>query len=639
MRLVSLSMSCIQSICYDEGMSCRIAIVQCNSTIHQPLANAERMCSYISRMPGLDIILFPELALTGYMPYDLFYTRQLLAEQKKALQLLAEEVKEGTVLFVGGMSPNTLSQERRNATFYNVAYRIDRDGYQCVQAKQTLPYYDVFYEQRYFEAGTSLNVIEHNSMRIVILICEDMWNTDQKQSPLVQLQSLQKQRTIDLICCLSASPYQLDKNNMRLYHAARVVQASNIPLAFVNAVGGQDEIVFDGASFFMDRYLRVTSLASCKEDYSMVKLDNHGMFQSLAQKESTVSIPTDERLTEISIASLDNDSSSHSSIKNNKRPKDDGGDTADTSDTGVLQSHRAKKITVTMRDYTYDSDEYFAFADRNWDELLSVLELGVKDFCSKQGFTNVHLGISGGIDSALVATIATRALGAHAVHGVLLPSCYTSDLSHDCATQLISNLAIRSTSIPIDSFNKAGIENFGTSELATVTRQNFQARVRAVLLMAIANERSSLLLTTGNKSELSVGYATLYGDMCGGLNPIGDLYKTEVFALSEYIVHRYKTIPHDILTREPSAELAEGQKDSDSLPPYDLLDRILYEIIVNGLHKDEICALGRFPVKKVSQVWALFHASEFKRYQAPPIIKISSRAFGKGRIVSLVGKY
>ena len=538
----------------------KIAIGQINPKIGDFSRNCQKILDY-SRMAersGADIIVFPELCLCGYPPMDLLDYESFIRENLKALARLREEAPKDIVIAVGHLEKNCAGVGRplKNTVSIITGGRIIHS-----QDKTLLPSYDVFDETRYFEPASDRRIFSFKNRKIGIAVCEDIWWETEPlpgaKYPLNPVKDL-IQEGADLILVPSASPYYHGKAEIRKKLVTGIGKNSSVPVVYVNMVGGNDSLIFDGHSFITDRDGNIVCTArGFEEDF--VLFDLSGPFSSVSLEE----------------------------------------------------------------------DKYNA--------IRKALVLGLKDYMDKCGFAHAHLGLSGGIDSALVAVIAAEALGPDRVKAFALPSRYSSEGSLKDAESLAGNLGIDLSVISIEglfSHSLTTLEPVFSGKDPDITEENLQARIRGFLLMAYSNKWNSLLLTTGNKSELAVGYCTLYGDMCGGISVIGDLFKTEVFELCRYINREAEIIPESILAKPPSAELRPNQKDQDSLPPYDILDSILDLYLIKNLSREDILARG-FSEERVVKVISLVAGAEYKRRQAPPVLKVSSKAFGMGRRVPI----
>ncbi len=503
-----------------------------------------------------DLIVFSELFLSGYPPEDLVLRHSFLDEIDTYLKMLVEETKKpGPAILVG------LPVRDKNQIFNSVVL-IDNGKIISLQHKCHLPNYDVFDEERIFNKGNLPGPINFRGLKIGVAICEDIWHED-----VVECLA---ETGAELLIVLNGSPYNREKQDLRTNVAMQRVVESGLGLIYVNQIGGQDELVFDGGSFVIN------------PDYSMpVKLPN---FVSNIQS---------------TLWTKDND----------------------------------KWLCKTIVHQT-DTEEL--------EDIYSACVIGLRDYVQKNKFKEVLIGLSGGIDSAIVSCIAVDALGSENVQCVMLPSKYTSKESLADAIECAQNLGINPDEISIEKMVDAAEDQLnpffeGTNK--DITEENIQSRIRAVLLMALSNKFNKLLLTTGNKSEMAVGYATLYGDMSGAFNPIKDVYKTEVYKIAEMrnnnkpefcLGPNHEVIPKNIITKVPTAELRDNQTDQDSLPEYDVLDDILYKLIEEEISVKDIIKSGH-DKQWVTKIQNLLYISEYKRRQAPPGVKISSKNFGKDR--------
>jgi NAD+ synthase (glutamine-hydrolysing) len=542
----------------------KIAIAQLNPTIGDLPGNAQQILEAAQQAAaaGVRLLLTPELSLCGYPPRDLLLNPSFVAAIDVTLRQLARDLPPNLAVLVGTVEENLKAQITGGKSLFNSIALLEQGQVQQVFHKRLLPTYDVFDERRYFEPGLQANYFTLDNVDIGVTICEDLWNDEEfwgKRSyavnPIADLAII----GVDLIVNLSASPYSVGKQNFResmLKHSAVRFQQ---PMIYANQVGGNDDLIFDGCSFAMNRQGEIISRTrGFTTDLVVVEFDE-------AQRD----------LTSGSIAST------------------------------------------------------FASEDQ---EIWQALVLGVRDYARKCRFSKVVLGLSGGIDSSLVAAIAVSALGKENVLGVLMPSPYSSEHSISDALELSENLGIKANILPIgnlmQSFDRSLADMFAGTEFG-IAEENLQSRIRGNLLMAIANKFGYLLLSTGNKSEMSVGYCTLYGDMNGGLAVIADVPKTRVYSLCHYLNSDGEIIPQNVLTKAPSAELKPGQLDQDSLPAYEILDDILQRLIHNHQSAAQIVAAGHDPMI-VDRVIQMVARAEFKRRQAPPGLKITDRAFGTG---------
>ena len=569
----------------------RVAIAQINPIVGDLNGNAKKIISYIKRAQHrkADIVAFPELALTGYPPEDLLLKSGFIRDNLEILEKIRSASKNipAVVGFVDGKTD-----------LYNAAAVISNHKIIDIYHKKHLPNYGVFDEYRYFSAGSRFPVYSLNGIKIGVNICEDIWYDNGPS--LVQSIS-----GADVIININASPYHVGKSSLRESLLTGRVAECNAAIVYVNMVGGQDELIFDGGSLVIDSKGNFLARGRYfKEDLVTVDLD-------IPKRNKSIPGPSIKKLKSLL---LKNEVVEHIKVP-------------------VKKSLKHKPSLPMKKSRAIKVDE----------EVYSALVLGTKDYVHKNGFKSVVIGMSGGVDSALVTTIAVDALGRDNVQGIFMPSMYSSIDSHEDAHTHADNLGITIKTISIeniyDSYVKTLSEPFkGTSP--DITEENLQARIRGNILMALSNKFGWLVLTTGNKSEMSVGYATLYGDMAGGFAVIKDVPKTLVYDLCHWRNKkaRFKLIPDRILWKEPTAELRPDQKDTDSLPPYSVLDPILKEYVEEHRSPDEITDIGceRSSVKRVIKM--VDHA-EYKRRQAPPGIKITPRAFGKDRRFPITNKY
>lgn len=591
----------------------KIAIAQLNPTIGDICGNSNLILEAAkqAQIEGANLLLTPELSLLGYPPRDLLMNPSFIAIAAAHLEQLAQALPPELAVIVGTAVPNADAVKLGEKLLFNSAVLLQNGAVQQVFHKRLLPTYDVFDEDRYFEPGQNSNYFTIGELKIGVTICEDLWNNEEfwgKRSyagdPILDLTKL----GVDLVVNLSASPYSVGKRGVRSAMLQHSVIRSGIPIVYANQVGGNDDIIFDGSSFAVNRQGNLIQvLASFETDFAVLEYDENK--QDL--------------------------------IGGSK-----GQDASSTSDLGLCEAQKLGLIgsgengkdasSTTKTDLSFEPP----FGDA---EIWAALVLGVRDYVRKCGFSKVVLGLSGGIDSALVAAIASCAIGPENVLGVLMPSPYSSEHSVNDALELARNLGIAIEMLPIGDLMKTYDRTLGDLFLNTtfgIAEENIQSRIRGNLLMAISNKFGHLLLSTGNKSEMSVGYCTLYGDMNGGLSVISDVPKTRVYSLCRWLnAGGYigaalsspdsEIIPVNIINKAPSAELKPGQVDQDSLPAYDVLDDILQRLIEHHESAQQIIAAGHDEAV-VERVVKLVRQSEFKRRQAAPGLKISDRAFGTG---------
>ena len=542
----------------------KIAIAQLNYHIGNFEGNLAKMVKAVetAKNKGADIVCFAELATTGYPPRDFLEFDDFIHLAEETVEKLAKSA-QGIAIIVGSVSKNPVIEGK---DLYNSAYFLADGKVHQVQHKTLLPTYDVFDEYRYFEPASKWDIIEYKGKRIALTICEDMWNlgNENPMYTVCPMDELLPQKP-DLMINVSASPFAYDHAANRIHTLQANVASYQLPLFYVNQVGAQTEILFDGGS--------------------LVLSPNGDVYDEMVYFEEDIQVYDLEAVA-----------------------------------SGAQQQEQIKNKMQLIHD---------------------GIIMGVKDYFGKLGFKKAILGLSGGIDSALTAVLAVRALGKDNVRVILMPSQFSSDHSVEDARQLAQNLGAQYDIIPIEpmyqSYMKALEPHFWAKPFG-LAEENIQARVRGMLLMAFSNKFGNIVLNTSNKSEMAVGYGTLYGDMCGGISVIGDIYKTEVFELCRFINQDEEIIPENIINKPPSAELRPDQKDSDSLPDYEVLDQILYLYIEKQTDPQDIIAAG-YDEQLVRRVLRMVNINEFKRHQTAPVLRVSSKAFGMGRRMPIVGKY
>jgi len=547
----------------------KIALAQMNPTIGDFEHNTEKMMGFIEKAKGLscDLIVFSELVISGYPPRDFLERQEFVQENLSHLRRLVDSVT-GIGVICGFVDENP---DDEGNSLYNSAVLFDTGKILHQTHKRLLPDYDIFDERRYFEPGKEWSPFSYKGSTIGLTICEDIWNDSdflpkrlfpRRLYPIDPVAGMIK-KGADLIINMSASPFYAGKRKLRWDMLGSMAKKYRIPFFYVNQVGGNDSVVFDGESMAFDAKGQIAARALDFEE-DMV------LFDTATQK----------------------------------------GDLHPVSDTEV-------------------------------ESVLKALIMGTRDYVQKCGFSEAVIGLSGGIDSALTACIAVEALGKEKVKGVFMPSQYTSQASREDTTLLAQNLGMELTRVPISKIFESFLQELppAFNNVATeITGQNIQARIRGVLLMAFCNKYGALLLSTGNKSELAVGYCTLYGDMSGGLAVISDVPKAMVYELAHFINRDQEIIPERILQKPPSAELKPGQVDQDDLPPYDLLDGISKAYIEENRGADDIVAMGFAPAV-VKETIRRINRSEYKRHQAPPGLKVTSKSFGYGRRYPIAQKF
>ncbi len=545
----------------------KIAIAQINPIIADIKGNSEKIIEHLNRAKnvGAELVVFPEMAVIGYPPMDLLENKKLITDNLNAVKTIASFCK-GISAIVGHVECSS----NRSPLLLNTASVIHNGNIIASQAKTLLPTYDVFDELRYFTPAAAHKPISLLGHTIGITICEDIWNDSDFDNVIFneyrhyEIDPVEKlfAQGADFIINISASPYCVGKNTVKWDILQSIARKYRVSILYVNQVGGNDSLIFDGNSIFINA---------------------RGEFIVRAK--------------------------------------------AFAEDMLVFDTEKSPPIPKPTENIPAD--------------IKDALVLGLRDYMKKCGFSDAVIGLSGGIDSALTATLAVEALGSDHVIGITMPSMYSSAGSVDDSMQLAKNLRIKIYTIPIADLYyeyRKSLSDIFHERAEDVTEENIQARIRGNLLMAVSNKFKSLLLTTGNKSELAMGYCTLYGDMSGGLAVISDLPKTLVYRLARYINREREIIPQASIEKPPSAELRPNQKDQDSLPPYEVLDKILECYIEKRMSMKEIVALG-FEEKTVAEVLTKVNQNEYKRIQAAPGLKVTSKAFGIGRRVPIAQKF
>ena len=543
----------------------KIALAQLNYHIGNFSSNSAKIIEGISKgeKDGADLVVFSELALSGYPPRDFLEFRDFVDQCQIALLDVAKHCTN--IAAIVGL-PTYNKGEKGKPLFNSAAFLFD-GKVQSITNKTLLPNYDIFDEYRYFEPNNEFKVIEYKGKRIALTICEDLWNV--QDNPLYTINPMDKlvDQHPDLMINIAASPFNYHQTKIRKEILKKNAKQYKLPLFYVNHVGAQTELLFDGGSLVMNsKGDIVDELHYFEEDYRVFEM-------------------------------------------------------SDITGTGCNSYKESSKSEIAS--------------------IHNALVMGIRNYFEKLGFKKAILGLSGGIDSALTAALAAEALGSENVYNVLLPSKYSSDHSVDDSIELAKNLNMPYDIIKIedavDAFENT-LKPYFKNMPSGIAEENIQARSRGVILMALSNKFGYILLNTSNKSEAAVGYGTLYGDMNGGLSVIGDVYKTQAYALSRYINRNGEVIPENIITKEPSAELRPDQKDSDSLPDYEILDEILYQYIEQRKGPKELVGMG-FEKTLVDRILKLVNTNEYKRYQTPPMLRISTKAFGMGRRMPIVAKY
>ena len=542
----------------------RIALAQINVIIGDFEYNSNKMLDFIkqAKKENANMIIFPELITTGYPPRDFLEFKDFILKSEKLVNKLKKHSENIAIIF----GAPTINPVIEGKDLYNSVVFLYEGKEILRQHKTLLPTYDIFDEARYFEEASQWNVVEFQEKKIALTVCEDLWNLG-NVNPLYTINPMDEmmKRNPDFIINISASPFDYNHANERIKILKENVKAYNIPIIYVNHIGAQTDIIFDGGSLVIGSNQEVF----CELPYFVEKLE---------------------------IIDFDD------VIKNNN-------------------NNTQKKDKIVL--------------------IHDALVLGIKDYFGKIGFKTAVLGLSGGLDSAVTTVLAVEALGKENVRVLLMPSQFSSEHSIKDAEDLANNLGICYEIVPIEEIYKSylnKLQHLFEGKPFNVTEENIQARIRGNLLMAISNKFGNILLNTTNKSEMAVGYGTLYGDLSGGISVIGDVYKTEIYQLAKYINRNNEIIPVNTIIKPPSAELRPNQKDSDSLPDYSILDPVLRLYIEGQKGPDEIIEMG-YNEKLVNKILKMVNRNEFKRHQTAPVLRVSPKAFGMGRRMPIVAKY
>lgn len=557
----------------------KIFLAQQNYHIGNFEENTEKIIQAIrsAKEQGGDLIVFSELAICGYPPRDFLEFNDFIEQSLQAIAAIQAEADTiGVIVGAPARNPDPLGKD-----LFNAAYLLFENEVKHVAHKTLLPTYDIFDEYRYFEPAMAWQVADFKGKKLAITICEDIWNIS--DNPLYRISPMDKlmEQQPDIMINISASPFDYGHAEGRTSTVKKNVARYGLPMVYCNTVGSQTEVVFDGGSLVMDAQQNIVAeLPYFEEALQAVEWNEQGSFEGAIVKTA-----------------------------------------ADVEDYQDIPTQ-------------FDANDSMG-------EIHAALLLGIRDYFSKMGFTKAIVASSGGIDSAVVLALACEALGSDNVQALLMPSPFSTEHSVADAVQLSQNL-----NNPYDILPLKEVFDAYTHSLApvfkdlpfSVAEENLQSRIRGALVMALSNKFGSILLNTSNKSELATGYGTLYGDMAGGLGVLGDCYKMQVYALARHINRQQEIIPQNIIDKAPSAELRPGQKDSDSLPPYPVLDAVLYQYIERRQGPKDIIALG-FDEALVNRTLKLVNTNEYKRNQFCPIIRVSPKAFGSGRRMPIVGKY
>lgn len=531
--------------------------------------NAQKIISNINaaKEEGIDLVVFSELCVCGYPPRDFLEFNDFIEQCNQAVKEIATHCV-GIAAIVGAPDINPVVEGK---DLFNAAFFLADGVIKEVRHKTLLPNYDIFDEYRYFEPNREFNIVEYKGCRMALTICEDLWNINENPMYVLNPMSELAKQQPHVMINIAASPFNKKQAAIRTQVMKDNVNEYKIPLFYVNHIGAQTQLIFDGGSMVLDANAEVVDT-----------------FEFFEEERRSYTLEFGEA-------------------------------------TAAIKAHKKTQQT----------------AHETMELIYRALVLGIREYFVKQGFSKAILGLSGGIDSAVVLALAAEALGHENVRAVLLPSEFSSQHSIDDAVALAENLGVQHDLISIkDAYNSLyqSVQPQFNNLPFSLAEENMQARIRGVILMALSNKFGYILLNTSNKSEMAVGYGTLYGDMCGGLSVIGDLYKTEVFQLAAYINRHKEIIPQNTITKPPSAELRPDQKDSDSLPEYDLLDAVLELYIEKRKSPKEIIAAG-FNESLVKRILKMVNTNEWKRMQAPPVLRVSGKAFGPGRRMPIVAKY
>jgi NAD+ synthase (glutamine-hydrolysing) len=567
----------------------RVALAQINQVVGDIEGNTKKIIEYIKKAKELnvDIVAFPELAITGYPPEDLLFKSTFIEKNLEALEKIAQESKD-IISIVGFVD--------RDEDIFNSAGVLLNGKILAKYHKHYLPNYSVFDEVRYFQRGNKITLLNIQNYKVGLSICEDIWYPE---NPL----NIQAIEGAEVIININASPYSMGKIKHREELLKIRARDNLVAIAYVNLVGGQDELVFDGNSMVVAPDGQILAKGNSFEE-------------------------------EIVIADIDLDMIFRKQLKNNRLRNLRANYKRETNVEEIFVDYQIKPNKKSV-------EQKIVLDNKEIEDTYKALVVGVRDYIKKNGFEKVVIGLSGGIDSSLTAVIAVDALGKENVKGVLMPSQYTSKESIEDALELAKNLGIETFIIPIKNIFEDYLKELAPIFEGTkpnITEENLQARIRGNLLMALSNKFGWIVLATGNKSEMSVGYATLYGDMVGGFAVLKDVLKTKVYELSEYRNSISKVIPQRVLEKPPSAELRPNQKDEDELLPYHILDEIIRLYVEEDIPPRDIIKMG-FDAEAVRKVINMIDKNEYKRRQAPIGIRITERAFGKDRRMPITNRF
>lgn len=559
---------------------------------HHSVADFDNIFKYLEEVKAnkeIGIHIFPELFLTGYPLQDLCLQKSFISAYQSFLTEIknwSADLPKGMILLIGGLDYQ-LSESQLPLEIRNSIFEISNSSFKPIYTKQLLPNYDIFDEQKYFTAGNESFIWNYEDKKVGLLICEDMWaSTFHHKDPVEELKDFAKAKKVklDLIINLSASPYSINKSQKRIERGQYIARLFQCPFLYANRVGAEDEILFDGQSFLCD--------------------GNTVHFQG-------ASFQSELKVLNLSVFNFSFD-----------------------GEVNAEKERTWESLFNARIDIDQKIPEIKKWNDQECQEIINALMFGFQDYANKCGFNNFTIALSGGMDSALVLTVLRLSLKeGQYLEAIYMPSIYSSPLSYDLSLSLCQNLGVPLTSLPIKFLHSTTKNLFGqsfTQPFDGLTDENIQSRLRGTLLYTRSNQINSMVVNTSNKSELAVGYSTQYGDSVGAISLLGDIYKSEVYQLAEYINKAYNNlIPEQVITREPSAELRPDQIDSESLPPYPRLDAILEGILSYRYNKAELIKSG-FDTEEVTKVIDLYRKTEYKRYQFCPIIKVSSKSFGFG---------
>lgn len=589
----------------------KVALAQLNYIVGDISGNSELIKTHVEKAAkqGATLVIFSELSICGYPPLDLLERETFVESCITGIHELAAALPENIGVIVGGPEFNDKPEGK---LLFNSAWFLLNGNVRQTVRKSLLPTYDIFDEYRYFEPNREFNIVEFGGMKIALTICEDLWDDQPvehrfSRSRLYTRHPLEEMMRFkpDFVVNIAASPFAASRMEVKKEIFIKKAQKHRLPVLMVNQVGANTELIFEGGS------LAVADDGSIREHLSLFE-------------EDLVLLDTDD-------------------LNGYQPVADPGVGPGDGPGNNNSQQDAKNDGAAEKRGDDESSEKVLSPKDRD-DRIAMIndaLVLGIKDYFQKSGFRNATLGLSGGIDSAVTLAIAVQALGNEHLHVLLMPSQYSSGHSISDSEQMARNLGVQYDILSIkeifDLYREALQPVFGDRP-EDIAEENIQSRIRGTLLMALSNKLGHILLNTSNKSETAVGYGTLYGDMAGGLSVLGDVYKVDVYALARYINRDRELIPENIITKPPSAELRPDQRDSDSLPEYELLDRVLQLYIEKQWSAEQIAAEG-YDSGLVKKIVRMVNVNEYKRYQTPPILRISSKAFGVGRRIPIVGRY